>query len=202
MDGLVLKVRWSCPKSGSGQCYFTTDQSPRMGEDKVVTKDLPGGEAVETEFPLDAAGGAKPTLTRFRLDPFNGLKGVPFAIEKVVLLRLPCRLEIGFGPAKSVARVGEPIELKLWLRHLGGRRPEGSFEAVIDPPDGASLKIQVGAAAATPSGSCAILLKKPGVHIVKATVAQNGWRYDPARELLDIRFISPVEEAVLFILDP
>src|SRR5207247_1033837 len=83
----------------------------------------------ETDFSLDADGRAKPTLTRFRLDPFNGLKGVPFEIEKVVLLRLPCRLEIVFGPAKSVARPGEPVELKLWLRHSGGRRLEGTMEA-------------------------------------------------------------------------
>src|SRR5262245_20263997 len=118
MDGLVLKVRWSCPKGGSGQCYFATDQSLQMGEDKVVTRDLAGGKVVETEFPLDPPGRGKPTLTRFRLDPFNGLKGVPFEIEKVVLLRLPCRLEVNFGPARTVARVGEPVELKLWLRHL------------------------------------------------------------------------------------
>jgi len=174
MNGLVLKVRWSCPKSGSGQCYFATDQSPRMGEDKVVSRNVPGGEVVETDFSLDADGRAKPTLTRFRLDPFNGLKGVPFEIEKVVLLRLPCRLEIVFGPAKSVARPGEPVELKLWLRHSGGRRPEGTMEAVVDHPDGADLKIRIDAGSESPSGSCAIAFKKPGVHVVRARVFQDG----------------------------
>ncbi len=75
LDGLVVKVRWSCPRRGTGQCYFATDRSPHMGEDKVVSRTVPGGAMVETVFPLavDDRDGP-PLLTRFRLDPFNGAR--------------------------------------------------------------------------------------------------------------------------------
>jgi len=43
LDGVRLRVRWSCPRGGSGQCYFTTRESPAMGEDKVISQQVPGG---------------------------------------------------------------------------------------------------------------------------------------------------------------
>src|SRR5687767_2104763 len=133
LDGLVVKVRWSCPRGGGGQCYFATAGAPSMGEDRVVSREVEGGRMVETAFPLesgDGAGpGAPPTLTRFRLDPFNGNEGVDFQIEEVTLARLPARFETAFAPARASVGTGEAVEFRVRLRPLGGRRIGDAFEA-------------------------------------------------------------------------
>src|SRR5213594_2880503 len=37
LDGLAVRVRWSCPRAGCCQCYLATRRSPAMGEDRVVS---------------------------------------------------------------------------------------------------------------------------------------------------------------------
>ncbi len=137
LDGLVLRVRWSCAKSGSGQCYFATEKSPDFAEARVVSREVPAdenlaeGKTLETEFPLDRGGKDGATLTRFRLDPFNGATDVEFAIDDVTLVRMEARLEVGFALSGAVVAIGETAPFRVWLRHLGGRRDFQKFAVAL-----------------------------------------------------------------------
>jgi hypothetical protein len=176
LDGLLLKVRWSCPRGGSGQCYFATADRPSLGEDRVISREVEGGRMVETAFPLEGADGPAPavplTLTRFRLDPFNGNEDVPFEIEEVTLFRLPARFETAFAPSRSSVAVGEEAEFGVRLRPLDGRRIAEAIEATVD--DGAGhrfpLRLDPGGAVA----SCRFAFRAPGTHSVRAVLSRAG----------------------------
>ncbi len=152
LDGLVLRVRWSCPRGGSGQCYFATEKSPDFAEARVVSREVPSeGMTIETEFPLDRGGKDGATLTRFRLDPFNGATEVEFAIDEVILVRMEARLEVGFAPVGSVVAAGESAPFRVWLRHLGGRRDFGKLRVAFGDKTDDIDKLELGPGATSAS---------------------------------------------------
>lgn len=143
LDGLVIRVRWQCERSGRVQCYFTTSTSPAMGEDKVLQLEAAGGSDVESEFDLSnraaQRGGDDDRLLGFRLDPFNGQRDVDFSIDEVEVLRLPSRFEVDFSPTPPQVKPGEDVALRAQLRHAGGRRLWGEWTARIEAPTAARL---------------------------------------------------------------
>jgi hypothetical protein len=174
MDGLALRVRWSCERGGSGQCYFATESSPQMGEDKMLSQSLPGGRVVDIELALDRGGREPQVLTRFRLDPFNGAVGASFQIDEVVLVRLPASFEVHFGPARSSAAAGEKVELGLRLRRTGGRRLSGPALVEIAVHGEADRRLELDASAEDPRAECEVAFATPGVHALRARLHLGG----------------------------
>ncbi|MBI4583400.1 MAG: hypothetical protein HY717_05185 [Planctomycetes bacterium] len=173
MDGLAIRVRWQAPRGGSGQCYFTTDSSPQMGEDKVRSAPVPGGRLAETEFLLDPGGRGAPMLTGFRLDPFNGAADMEFAIDEVAIVRLRGRLEARLAPERSAGKVGESILCKLRVRHLGGARLKGRAAVEVERPVGKRERLPLDLSAEQLEAAFAVKLEKPGVHSVRARLFQE-----------------------------
>ena len=145
-----------------------------MGEDKVLSRSLPGGGIVETEFPLDRGGREREVLTRFRLDPFNGAEGAEFEIDDVVLVRLAPVVEVEFGPERSLTNVRQPVKLQVLVRHRGGGRTSGVLEAEVVHPAASVNRISLDAKVTIPQPIGEAVFDAPGVHVLRARVYRAG----------------------------
>ncbi len=172
IDGLVVRVRWASPRGSQTQCYFATDRSTAMGEDKVVSRETRGGGLVETEFPLGTTANRDQTLTRFRLDPFNGQVGAPFEIDEVALVRLPSRIQVSLAFERPVVSSGQPVALVARCALAGGRTPEGRVRVrLVRPRLEPVVELDLSRGEAT--GSFPLTFETSGVHVARAVVEQG-----------------------------
>jgi hypothetical protein len=180
LDGCVLRVTLRADADGNTQVYWTTGDYPTFGEQQVQNRHTPRSPPLSAplsqrpfttlEYPLGHPSDSGRTLTRFRIDPYNGSLDGTVEIQSVELLRPPAVLDIRFAPATHQAAPGERVLLPFSIRHVAGRAAEAQYR--VRWAGGQPVAVRPGEKTNPATGE--IRQDRPGVHQATAAVESTG----------------------------
>jgi len=168
LDGCVIRMRLRGENPGHTQVYWQTKDDATMGERQVMDRFTPAGDFVIEEFRIGQPTDAGRTLTRFRIDPFNGNKNGTVEIDWVELVRTLPIIETNFAPKKHWIDVGEQVEMQVHLRRTAGAALDQRFGIQWPTGNEGSLVLKDEASA---QASVSMTTDEPGVHIPSVTIA-------------------------------
>ena len=120
LDGCVVRIRLRGATPGNTQVYWMTSDYEQAGEQQVMDRFTPAGDFIIEEFRIGQPTDGGRTLTRFRIDPFNGNKTGTVHIDWVELIRIPPIFEANLAHRKHWVNADENVEMRVRLRRVAG----------------------------------------------------------------------------------